>query len=555
MIHFFKKLVRTLSFVPLICASLFTHTQVTFDLNNGCVKSANINVDNGFRSCYMDYFTTSLISSSGYSFDSNITFYSLYTSSDVFTLNTNYTYDFSNLKTYCSFEKLYSSYSGMICPFATIFFNSTGQNPFDEDTTGSYYGGANVFGIFHLIGTTYYCDWAIGFNSLSNVNISYQPDYSYYVNIKSSYDYYLLSLYQSSTTRVFKTSIYTFFCYDYLSDNWSQDDVDTLSELQSNYETLNTEYASLLTEYNNIKVNYDAIQSVYSYVNPNDACNLSSVVSNVRVISSTTSSSGSSFSTTSYSISQFLNIVGSWASMNLASLIPSSYTLDGNGLEGTKSSGVYKIVGIDFYSTSNNIVIPMNTSFEISGAISASRSLTFGFGSSLSSSYDSQSNDLFVKIVNDSLGLSVDKNITSCKVLSLRGYKGIDTGVFNALSCTNFGLSASSYQTGYQVGYTQGVNNTSKGYQDEIDSLNQSISDLEKEVTSLTNENSSLNDTISGLSNGEYTFSSLFWGISQTPFGLINSIFDVDVLGINIGALITGLFSAMLLIWLVRKLI
>lgn len=108
------------------------------------------------------------------------------------------------------------------------------------------------------------------------------------------------------------------------------------------------------------------------------------------------------------------------------------------------------------------------------------------------------------------------------------------------------------------------------------EALNNEINQKNKEITNLTNENETLsnsNETLNtnyntlqqnynnlqnlynGLATNEYTFENLFWSVGSVPMAFLLQSFNVNVLGLNIRAIITGLITALIIIWLIKRLI
>ena len=152
--------------------------------------------------------------------------------------------------------------------------------------------------------------------------------------------------------------------------------------------------------------------------------------------------------------------------------------------------------------------------------------------------------------------VNLNFNYTYCHIYY---YYYIDNG--------NGGELISTGYEGFESAYvSQGVD--SLIIQNSIDSLNRENSSLRDEISSLEDDlaqsqadynsldvnyqfllgqyNTLLNQT-------DYSFSELFWSISAVPFGVLTSAFNVNVLGVNLAGIITGLFTAMLLIWLFKK--
>lgn len=111
----------------------------------------------------------------------------------------------------------------------------------------------------------------------------------------------------------------------------------------------------------------------------------------------------------------------------------------------------------------------------------------------------------------------------------------------------------------YAFGYQQGYKDSEMFYDSENTRLVAENSQLTNDLNNLNNNYNSLNTNYNNLlsqynnlANNEYTFSELFWSISSVPFGVLASGFNVNVLGVNLAAIITGLFTALLIIWIIK---
>lgn len=98
----------------------------------------------------------------------------------------------------------------------------------------------------------------------------------------------------------------------------------------------------------------------------------------------------------------------------------------------------------------------------------------------------------------------------------------------------------------WQSGYNQGLIDSNKKVNETIVSKDSIINDLKKQIDSL-------NDTLNGYRTNEYSFESLFWGIGSIPFGVLSQMLNFEVMGINLFGLLSGLLTAILLIWLIKR--
>lgn len=99
------------------------------------------------------------------------------------------------------------------------------------------------------------------------------------------------------------------------------------------------------------------------------------------------------------------------------------------------------------------------------------------------------------------------------------------------------------YQEGYTNGYQEGSND---GYREAYDSQ-QSIIDR------LNEDYRNLNQRFRDYVNGRTSFSALVWNIASTPFESFKTIWDVDLLGINVGNFVIGLMFVGIILWAWKK--
>lgn len=76
---------------------------------------------------------------------------------------------------------------------------------------------------------------------------------------------------------------------------------------------------------------------------------------------------------------------------------------------------------------------------------------------------------------------------------------------------------------------------------------------LENQINSLTVENARLREIISAYESGN-TMQNLLWTVAGTPWESFKNIWNVNVLGLNISGFVTGLITALVIIWIVKKL-
>lgn len=122
----------------------------------------------------------------------------------------------------------------------------------------------------------------------------------------------------------------------------------------------------------------------------------------------------------------------------------------------------------------------------------------------------------------------------------------------NQLEATNTQLSNTNNQL--EATNTQ-LSNTNSQLEATNTQLSNTNSQLQSDYNSLdANYNTLLNQYNTLLHQTDYSFSELFWSISAVPMGVLTSAFNVNVLGVNLRGIITGLFTALLIIWIIKKL-
>lgn len=124
-------------------------------------------------------------------------------------------------------------------------------------------------------------------------------------------------------------------------------------------------------------------------------------------------------------------------------------------------------------------------------------------------------------------------------------WNGLEIGVKSLESGYNIKLSIGNlYSQGFENGYIAGQNSNS----DYINTLLNNIQNLQ-------NQNNDLLAQVKDLSDNNISFINLFMGISNIPGNIMSSMLNFEILGINLLGVVTGLLSALLLIWLIKKLI
>lgn len=102
--------------------------------------------------------------------------------------------------------------------------------------------------------------------------------------------------------------------------------------------------------------------------------------------------------------------------------------------------------------------------------------------------------------------------------------------------------SSASFNSGYNLGFDDGIQqNTDK------------ISELNSEIVSLHDTIDILQQQIVNLQNSTSNYQHLLWTVAGTPWESFNKIWNVEFGGINIANIVTGFVTALLVIYLIKK--
>lgn len=108
----------------------------------------------------------------------------------------------------------------------------------------------------------------------------------------------------------------------------------------------------------------------------------------------------------------------------------------------------------------------------------------------------------------------------------------------------------------------ESLNNELNQKNKEYNKLNEEYNTIQTDLSNLTNNYSNLQNNYTSLqaqyndlASNEYTFENLFWSVGSVPMAFLMQSFNVNVLGINIRAIITGLITAIIVIWIIKKII
>lgn len=157
-------------------------------------------------------------------------------------------------------------------------------------------------------------------------------------------------------------------------------------------------------------------------------------------------------------------------------------------------------------------------------------------------------------------------DVTTSSTIYIYCYFSVDTS-FNTYVSTYlhqlgiFYLNSGSYEDGFNDGYNT-IYSEYSILQSEYNQLYTIYNNLQSSYSSLNSTLSTLQqnyDTLqsqyNSLVNNEYSFNNLMWSISAIPFGIFGSMFNFDILGINFFALVTGIITGFIVIWLLKKFI
>lgn len=129
-------------------------------------------------------------------------------------------------------------------------------------------------------------------------------------------------------------------------------------------------------------------------------------------------------------------------------------------------------------------------------------------------------------------------------------YQFIDTIEFDSIEIFNNYIGSNVESSFYFTILNANERSYNQGYNTAI----QKYDDLTIEYQQLLSNYNSLEQMYNELANGQYTFESLFWSIGSVPMAVLLQTFNVNVLGMNIRAILTGLLTALVVIWLIKRL-
>lgn len=128
-------------------------------------------------------------------------------------------------------------------------------------------------------------------------------------------------------------------------------------------------------------------------------------------------------------------------------------------------------------------------------------------------------------------------------------YNKISYNEFYAPDYISLDFNISTSGILYNKGFNDGVDSIKYDYQ----YLQTQYSNLQTQYNTLDSNYQSLLEQYNALNSDEYSLSELIWSIGSVPFAVLTSGFNVNVMGISLASIITGLFTSMLLIWIIKK--
>lgn len=361
----------------------------------------------------------------------------------------------------------------------------------------------------------------------------------------------------------------------------------SLNTLQENYNTLQENYNTLLTNYNNLNSENSDLKSQIETLNntistlEKNIFDLKAQIVSLNIKIKDYESVLSNLSNAVLNLTDFytscVNIVVSYRSgvnyltktfvnpfgsgeidlYNLTSQINSGYT---SSSPCYIDSGNY-VYAIDF------ILMNSDSNFIVSYGDNLKCSLISNYSSFASTNFCYY----FSNMVNNQIeDLTFSYDVYKDALLNNTFYANYDVGLFTLQSADTLvnskqyalpfkSITYNANNIGleyYKMGYGDGYDNMKAKYDALQETYIETQTDLNyyyEEYNKAQQRIKELNDIIANQS--DYTFSNLFWGLAQTPFGVLTSIFNVDVMGVNIGGLITGLLTACIVIWLIHRFI
>lgn len=155
----------------------------------------------------------------------------------------------------------------------------------------------------------------------------------------------------------------------------------------------------------------------------------------------------------------------------------------------------------------------------------------FTFSNSSSLSGTSSDNPLIVNLTNS--------GITSTTFISSFSFTRNNPNIALAITKVGTPNSTLGYDNGYITGHDDAINEINEYYKPIIQQYKDNINTLA--------------ERISYLENGTRNYTNLIWTIGATPWESFKNIWNVEFGGINIANIVTGLVTALLVIYLIKK--
>lgn len=427
----------------------------------------------------------------------------------------NDTYDTNNSITYtsatkfatCASDCIYSGVSGMFAFNFNVSYYGNSSIVGDSDNNSYEMELKKMFqlyyGVYHIENdkVIYDCLYYVKPNGLTLTEINFSN--SIYLNLKSNYSYNTC-LFSATTFSSSATISCDIVSYNYLSDNITQETIDNNNE----------SYNQLL--YTNSLSGATCKLALYNLKTGKFDNTYNVIFSNIA-----------EYDTETYTYK-----------LTYGDLY--NYVLSNGGTTDNLSSHQLYF-DIDF---SNN---PLNLSED------KYLSLNKGNNTSTLKLLDKSYTQL-VNIPSGSYYDTTTQNISYIRAVISYNTAQSNYVIFSDLTFNNY------VNTYYQNGY----NDAKSVYTNTITSLSNQLNEKTSENNDLNNQINNLTNSITDLQNeinllksdtGNYTFSDLFFGIASTPFGVLSSIFNVELMGVNLFSVISAIISLLLIVWLVKKLV
>lgn len=439
---------------------------------------------------------------------------------DVYTFPSSYSFSFicsdliySNYDGYCKFDLSYSYYG-----------DSDISSGVDTDTGLSYYDIpiAKQFivymGLYHYESNTRYFDYlCVGRPTNLSLN-AFDFNFDCYVPISSSNQYYCFLGSGSTYNKSDYTTAYDLVAYDYLGDNVNQQSFD---DNENKYNDMVTDYRTQINNFNNLS----SLNNAYLKINiTNTYSSVNTTILDVNV---------PFYDVFTLSDNKYYLSVS-----NLISVVKSKYALDLSSY--SVNSGVSSITILQ--CVFDNLTLSSDSSLSLT---TSNFTNTYDYSKSSTSPTTLSKNTL----VNNTNGTKYAYSWVFTTT-DLKKYNNNNYLLLSNLSC---GSVINGY---YDLGYNSAVSE----YSYQVSDLKNTISDLNQIVSNQSSQINSLNNTISALQtnlddavNSNFSLSSLVYSVMNIPFMIMQQGLNVEFMGINLWGLLSGVISAMFIIFIIKK--